>query len=236
MSLIGKKVTPKMVAANRRNSLQSTGPRTREGKRRASLNSLKHGAYAQPDSEMREAMEKLGEDPREYERLHQELMAAWQPFNAVEGMLVGDLADLYWTKRRAQRTQTELQARATWVAEPEKELLPVTQRWSLMLNQDAALDRQIEAKIKLLLWLKASRRTRAKQSKSRVRQQTDCATRRRVLRVPSGRMFRRSEATEGGRPPLSRRARRRMAEVNEGKKHDISNKETKPLSGAESTT
>jgi hypothetical protein len=217
-----------MLAANRRNSLKSTGPRTRPGKRRASLNSLKYGAYARPDTQWREAMEKLGEDPGAYERLRQELMAAWHPSNSIEGMLVGDLADLYWIKRRTRLTRAELQFRAILVAGHEQELLPVTQRWSLTLSQDAALDRQIEAKIKLLLRLKSFRGTGAKRSKSRAR----WATRRTVLRFPTG------------RPPLSRRPgsrpshpdKRPTAEVNEGKKHEISIKETKPLLGAESVT
>lgn len=228
MPLIGKKVTPKMIAANRQNSLKSTGPRTRQGKRRASLNSLKHGAFARPDTQLREAMERLGEDPGEYERLRQELMAAWQPFNAIEGMLVGDLADLYWIKRRTKVTQAELQFRAVLVAGHERELLHVNQRWSLMLSQDATLDRQIEAKIKLLLRLKGFRRMGAKQSKRRAR----WATRRTVLRFPTG------------RPPLSRRAtprpgnhdKRQTAEVNEGEKNEISVKETKPILGVESIT
>ena len=221
MPLIGKKVTPKMIAANRRNSLKSTGPRTRPGKRRASLNSLKHGAYARPDPQWREAMQKLGEDPGEYERLRQELMAAWQPSNSIEGMLVGDLADLYWIKRRTRLTRAELQFQATLLVGHEQRLLPLTQRWSLMFTQDAALDRQIEAKIKLLLRLKSFRGRGAKQSKSRAR----WATRRTVLRFPTG------------RPPLSRRPgsrpshqdKRQTAGVNEVEKHEISIKETKPL-------
>ncbi len=58
------------------------------------------------------------------------------------------------------------------------------------------------------------------------------ATRRTVLRLPTG------------RPPLSCRGRhrpsqedeRQTAEVNEGKKHEISIKETKPLLAVESAT
>ena len=36
-------LTPALVAANRRNAQQSTGPRTRSGKARARLNGLRHG-------------------------------------------------------------------------------------------------------------------------------------------------------------------------------------------------
>jgi len=39
-------MTEKRLAANRRNALKSTGPRTKEGKARASMNALKHGLRA----------------------------------------------------------------------------------------------------------------------------------------------------------------------------------------------
>ena len=38
--------SPAQLAANRRNAQKSTGPRTAEGKKRASLNALKHGMTA----------------------------------------------------------------------------------------------------------------------------------------------------------------------------------------------
>jgi hypothetical protein len=37
------------VAANQSNAQKSTGPKIAEGKGRASLNALKHGAYAKTD-------------------------------------------------------------------------------------------------------------------------------------------------------------------------------------------
>ena len=36
-------ISPRKLAANRANARRSTGPRTREGKRRSSRNALKHG-------------------------------------------------------------------------------------------------------------------------------------------------------------------------------------------------
>jgi len=40
-----KATSAKQVAANRANAKRSTGPRTKEGKERSRLNSLKHGLY-----------------------------------------------------------------------------------------------------------------------------------------------------------------------------------------------
>ena len=39
--------TPAQIAANRRNALKSTGPKTGQGKRASSRNAVKHGVYAQ---------------------------------------------------------------------------------------------------------------------------------------------------------------------------------------------
>ena len=43
MPLLRRTVTPARLAANRRSALRSTGPRTREGKSRSSLNALRRG-------------------------------------------------------------------------------------------------------------------------------------------------------------------------------------------------
>ena len=46
MSLIQKKTTPRLHAANRANSLKSTGPQTKLGKAHSSRNALKFGVFA----------------------------------------------------------------------------------------------------------------------------------------------------------------------------------------------
>jgi len=43
MPLLHRTVTPARLAANRRSALRSTGPRTREGKSRSSLNAMRQG-------------------------------------------------------------------------------------------------------------------------------------------------------------------------------------------------
>ena len=84
--------TAKFMAANRRNARKSTGPKTEEGKRRVAGNSYQHGFYATPDVETRQQMLKVGEEPDLLARFEREFTAAWQPSNAMEAMMVADLA------------------------------------------------------------------------------------------------------------------------------------------------
>jgi hypothetical protein len=88
---------------------KSTGPRTAQGKRRSSQNSLKHGLYANGFSI--DAAIALGEDPREFERLLKGLMLARQPADVLETVLVEDIALLIWNKARLDRAEAAVQAR-----------------------------------------------------------------------------------------------------------------------------
>jgi len=93
-----RKSSPQRIAANRRNAQKSTGPRGEEGKTRVAMNSYKHGFYAAPDSKTREQMLRLGEDPDLLARFERELTEAWQPTDAMQAMMVADLARLYADK------------------------------------------------------------------------------------------------------------------------------------------
>lgn len=92
MSLMnGQQVSPRRIAANRRNALESTGPRTAEGKRRSSGNVARRRLC--PKS-FREAKRSPNENPQEFEQLYQDLIDSCRPANALEAMLVEDLAKL----------------------------------------------------------------------------------------------------------------------------------------------
>ena len=110
MEKTGTKLTPRQLESNRRNAQKSTGPRTDAGKRRAALNGLKYGHYTAPRT-LEQSMLLLGEDPLEFQAFRESLLASRQPADAMERMLVEDIAMLAWKKRRLNRAQEGLQLR-----------------------------------------------------------------------------------------------------------------------------
>jgi len=109
-------LTPSQLESRRKNAQKSTGPRTAAGKRRAALNALKYGRYTEPHT-TEQSMVLLGEDPREFQSFRESLIAARQPADAVERMLLEDIAVLAWKKRRLDRAQEALQLRNLEVLE-----------------------------------------------------------------------------------------------------------------------
>ena len=105
-----RKLTPRELESRRKNAKKSTGPRSEAGKRRAALNALKYGRYTGPHT-LEHTMLLLGEDPHEFHDFRDSLMASRQPADAVEQMLVEDIAVLTWKKRRLNRAQDGLQLR-----------------------------------------------------------------------------------------------------------------------------
>jgi hypothetical protein len=89
----GAHMLDKRTEANRANAKRSTGPRTAEGKARASKNALAHGLTA------RDIV--IGdEDPQEFERLRERLLNDFEPTSTLELELVERLAGLLWRLRR----------------------------------------------------------------------------------------------------------------------------------------
>ncbi len=73
------------IAANRRNALRSTGPRTAAGKARSCLNARKHGLYARDQSPS-------AEDAEQIDRLAECYRWRLQPQDAIEESLIRRLA------------------------------------------------------------------------------------------------------------------------------------------------
>jgi hypothetical protein len=91
--------TAAQKSANAANSRRSTGPRTEEGKQKASQNSARHYLTAKQ-------LVIPGEDPQDYNQLHQELEQSWNPATAQESLLVHQIAQNAWRLMRVRRLET----------------------------------------------------------------------------------------------------------------------------------
>ncbi len=91
----------KQIESNRRNALQSTGPKTENGKRRSRRNALRHGFTAET------VLEPL-ENPEEYRTFEAAILSEYLPQTPVEQELVRRLASLFWRLRRATSIETGL--------------------------------------------------------------------------------------------------------------------------------
>lgn len=99
-SVKSRGLSPRRLAANRRNAQKSTGPRTKAGKYRSALNFQKR-------SLMSEALERelraRGDDPREFCRLHRDLASIFHPNDEAIATAVTMLACAWWLKARRIR-------------------------------------------------------------------------------------------------------------------------------------
>ena len=91
--------TEAQIAANRRNALRSTGPKSADGKLRASRNAIKHGINSQITTLFNERQE-------DYDANIQAFIAKFQPQDDVERRLVERMADCEWRLIRARYIET----------------------------------------------------------------------------------------------------------------------------------
>jgi hypothetical protein len=82
--------------SNRRNALQSTGPRSEAGKARSRFNALKHGMAARSPV-------LPGEDPAEFEANRRGFHERMNPRDALEALVVDCIADDAWSFARVKR-------------------------------------------------------------------------------------------------------------------------------------
>jgi len=86
----------------------STGPKSAQGKAAVAKNALKHGAYS-------EAVAILGEDPADFEALHDGMVTSLQPVGPLEEALTDRLARVWWRIERVGRAEREsLQSCLEW--------------------------------------------------------------------------------------------------------------------------
>ncbi len=91
----------RQAAANRRNALRSTGPKTPEGKEKAKLNALRHGLRA-------ETLVLPDEDPAEFERFRDALFDELVPGGELEAALVERIVLLAWRLRRVGQIEARV--------------------------------------------------------------------------------------------------------------------------------
>jgi hypothetical protein len=105
-------VSSARAEASRRNGAKSRGPKTPEGKARASRNALKHGMRAQKYLVLPE------EDADEFAGLEAELVAELAPVGALQTVLARRVAVAAWRLARADRIEADLFAERSWGADP----------------------------------------------------------------------------------------------------------------------
>jgi len=103
--------TPELLKVFRQNAQHATGPRSPAGKENVKMNALKHGFYSAAQNHQI-AMLALGEDPKEFEALEEQLMTTYGPGDTLWQRQIEDLAKLYWRRSRLERMQTGVMRRA----------------------------------------------------------------------------------------------------------------------------
>lgn len=88
-----KIISQKKIAANRKNSLLSTGPKTSEGKKNSSKNALKHGFNARK-------FVIQDEQAKFFQAYHDEMLSILQPENIIEEEFAFQIVISGWKYRR----------------------------------------------------------------------------------------------------------------------------------------
>jgi hypothetical protein len=92
----------KKVLANRKNALKSTGPKTRDGKRRSSLNAIKHGLRASC------LAVPILEKAEDWEAHRERTLRDLAPVGYLETLLAERAAALLWRLARVVRYESEV--------------------------------------------------------------------------------------------------------------------------------
>jgi hypothetical protein len=99
-------LSPGRAAASRKNGAKSRGPKTPEGKARASRNALKHSLRAE------QFIVVEGESAEAFAAFEAALVDDLAPLGAMQTLLVGRIVRAAWRLERAERIEAELFARA----------------------------------------------------------------------------------------------------------------------------
>jgi hypothetical protein len=130
----GPMATIKQIEANRRNSQNSTGPKTPEGKEAVRFNALKSAIHA-------ESLVIPGEDPEQLKELAEEFTQTWKPADSAERELVDQLIDDTWRLRRLRTAETQIWTRSIEVRRTSNDHCAHTEVGSAFTAQGESLAR-----------------------------------------------------------------------------------------------
>jgi hypothetical protein len=150
--------TVNRAETNRQNATHSTGPVTPEGKRRASLNALRHGLTGQ-------TVILPSDDLAAYQSSCAQFHAELKPKGLIETKLVQTMADTYWRLDRIRALENNLFA----LAVEEQEPLTSDPVISCALSQAQSLDQRADTLTKLSLYEQRLNRT-LKKAKAELKQ------------------------------------------------------------------
>ncbi len=91
----------KQTEASRANGSRSEGPKSAKGKNSVRLNALKGGLFSQDI-----VVESAGERVEDFEVLKKRIWDFFDPTNSLEEMLVMDIVENYWRRRRVRHCET----------------------------------------------------------------------------------------------------------------------------------
>ena len=112
------------IEANRRNSQQSTGPKTSEGKSRSSMNALRHGLYA-------DTAVLSNENAEAYNDLSQAFQDEYRPVGPAELHTLKEIVLASWKLLRCQNVELNLWELKRKLALDKAEKLPDLKTWEL---------------------------------------------------------------------------------------------------------
>ena len=145
------------IAANRRNSAKSTGPKTARGKALAAANALSHGLTARK-------LVCVDENWQDFASFRAAQRAALAPQGAVEEELVERIVLCAWRLRRAGRVEAELYT-AYWRTRSEYDdtelgavFARAPEKMIALTRYEAALDHALKRAMALLERAQARRR------------------------------------------------------------------------------
>ena len=138
----------RQAEANRRNAARSTGPVTPEGRRRASLNALRHGLTGQ-------TVVLPSDDLAAYQKSCTQFHAELKPKGLLETKAIQTIADTYWRLDRIRAMENNLFA----LAIEEQEPLSSDPLISAALSQAKSLDERSDVFTRLSLYEQRLNRT-----------------------------------------------------------------------------